>query len=190
MKMKAGKIAFRLLRESDFPLMHRWLNTPHVSQWWSLDGNHHPSIKEVERHYLPRTSGNEPVDCYIFDYDDKPIGMIQSYRLDDFPAEKAVFDLEGNCAGIDLFIGEEEYVHKGLGSEIIRKFVKEIVFVDYDVSSCFIDPEPKNTIAIRAYRKAGFKYLKTVWNKKDSVEAYLMRINREELQAETGESSG
>jgi len=182
MKVKTGNIAFRLLQETDLPLMHRWLNTPHVSEWWSLDGNHHPSLEEVERKYPPRIRGDEPVDCFLIVYDDKPIGMIQSCKLDDYPAEKAMFGLDTGYAGIDLFIGEEAYVHKGLGSRIIRKFVKEIVFVNYDVSCCIIDPEPKNVIAIKAYSKAGFKHFKTVRNSKDNIDAYLMSVNREELK--------
>jgi aminoglycoside 6'-N-acetyltransferase len=179
MKMKTGKITFKPLRAADLPLMHKWLNTPHVSEWWSLDGNHHPSLEDVKRKYLPRTGGDEPVDGYIIYCDNKPIGMIQSCKLDDFPAEKANFGLEDNCADVDIFIGEEEYVHKGLGSAIIRKFVKEIVFVNYDVSCCIIDPDPENKIAVKAYRKAGFKYLKTVWNEKEKVDAYLMSVRRD-----------
>jgi RimJ/RimL family protein N-acetyltransferase len=184
--MKAGKITFTRLREADLPLMHKWLNTPHVSEWWSLDGNHLPSLEEIGRKYPPRIKGDEPVDCYLIYYDDKPIGMIQLYRLDDFPVEKAMFGLEGKCTGVDLFIGDEEHVHKGLGSTIIGKFIKEIVFIENDVDCCIIDPDPKNEIAIKAYKKAGFKYLKTVWNDKDLVDAYLMGINRDEILLKKG----
>src|SRR5690606_18105786 len=109
--MKAQQNDFIPLQKIHFPLMHKWLNTPHVSEWWSLDGNHHPSLEEVERHYLPYTDGTEPVDCYIFSNGNKPIGMIQSCKLNDFPAEKAAFGLDGSYAGIDLFIGEEGFVH-------------------------------------------------------------------------------
>ncbi len=180
--MKAGKISFRPLQETDLPLMHRWLNTPHVSEWWSIDGNHHPPLEDVKKHFLPRTGGQEPVDCYIILFDEKLIGMIQSCKLDDYPAEKIEFGLEGSYASIDLFIGEADYVHKGLGSSIIRNFLEEIAFKKYDVDYCFIDPDPKNNIAIKAYRKAGFKYLKTAWYSKDNAAAYLMSVSRDEFK--------
>jgi RimJ/RimL family protein N-acetyltransferase len=186
MKMKTGIITFRPLRETDLPLIHKWLNAPHVSEWWSLDGNHRPSLEEVVKHFSPRTGGTEPVDCYMINCGGRPIGMIQSCKLDDFPAEKAMFGLEDGYAGIDLFIGEEDYVHKGLGSGIIGKYVKEIIFDKYGVSCCVIDPDPGNIAAIKAYDKAGFRHLKTVWNEKDKVDAYLMTISQDELMQAKG----
>ena len=108
--------------------------------------------------------------------------MVQSCKLDDYPAEKANFDLDRSCAGIDICIGEEDYVHRGLGSTIIRKFLKEIIFKIYDVDCCIVDPHVKNEIAIKAYNKAGFKYLKTVWYQKESVKEHLLSINRDEIE--------
>jgi aminoglycoside 6'-N-acetyltransferase len=181
MKKKVGKITFRPLRESDLPLMHKWFNTPHVSEWWSLDGNHHPSSEEVTKKYSPRIRNKEPVDCYLFYYDNRPIGMIQSCDLDNYPAEKAAFGLEGKCTGIDLLIGEEDYVHKGLGSGIMRSFLKDIVFAQPDVECCIADPYEENTIAIKAYQKAGFKYLRTVWYEADQKKEDLYTIRRDEI---------
>jgi RimJ/RimL family protein N-acetyltransferase len=180
-----GKISFKPLQEKDLPLMHRWLNTQHVSEWWSLDGNHHPSMEEVVSHFSPRVKGKEPVDVFIIVYDGKPIGMIQSCRLDDYPEEKALFGLDDRCAGIDIFIGEEDYVHKGLGSGIIREFLKQVVFSKYNADSCIIDPQVENKIAIRAYEKVGFKYLRTVWYEKDKMDENIYIIRRDEFLEES-----
>jgi aminoglycoside 6'-N-acetyltransferase len=179
-----GKISFTPLCEKDLPLLHRWLNTPHVSEWWSLEGNHHPSMEEVVRHYSPRITGKEPVDVYIIIYNDKAIGMIQCYYLDDEPEEKAVFGIDRSSAGIDLFIGEEAYVHRGLGSNIISDFLRQVVFKKYDVECCVIDPQVQNKIAIRAYEKAGFKYFKTIWYEKDKVNNHILVISRDEVLKE------
>ena len=179
-----GKIEFKALQEKDLPLMHRWLNTPHVSEWWSLEGNHHPSMEEVVKHFLPRVKGEEAVDVFIIVYDGKPIGMIQACCLDDEPKEKANFGIERSCAGIDLFIGEEKYVHHGLGSNIIREFLRRVVFKKYNVDCCAIDPSVDNKIAIRAYEKAGFKYFKTVWYVPDKLWENILVINREDLLRE------
>jgi RimJ/RimL family protein N-acetyltransferase len=179
-KMK-GEIAFQPLREKDLPLLHRWLNTPHVSQWWSLDGNHHPSMEEVVRHFSPRIKRQDPVDVFIIIYDKKPIGMIQSCCLDYEPEEKANFGIDQSCAGIDLFIGEEDYIHRGLGSSIVREFLKQIAFKKYNVDCCAIDPSVDNKIAIRAYEKAGFKYFKTVWYEPDEQWEDIYIISRDEF---------
>jgi aminoglycoside 6'-N-acetyltransferase-1b/aminoglycoside 6'-N-acetyltransferase-2 len=73
-KQLTGALTFKPLRETDIPLLHRWLNTPHVSEWWALDGNHTPSCEEVELHYLPRVLKAEKVDCFIIEYEHRPSG--------------------------------------------------------------------------------------------------------------------
>jgi aminoglycoside 6'-N-acetyltransferase len=182
MKMKTGKITFRPLRESDLPLMYRWFNTPHVSKWWEVEGEKRPSLELVKKHYRPRVLGSERIDVYLIMHDGNPIGMVQSYKLDDEPDEKTNFGLDRKCAGIDLLIGEEDFVHRGLGSGIIREFLKEIVFKKYNVASCIVDPQVENEIAIKAYYKAGFKYLRTVWYEKESKQEHILIINRDEVQ--------
>jgi RimJ/RimL family protein N-acetyltransferase len=176
-----ASITFRLLQEKDLPMMHRWLNTPHISQWWSLGGSHHPTLAEVENKYTPRITKNENVDCYLIIYEGKPIGMIQSYNLDNEPEEKENFGVEGRCTGIDLFIGEEDHVHRGLGSSIIRGFLKDIVFLDPTVEWAVIDPYTDNKTAIRAYEKAGFKYQRTVWYETDKAYENIMTLGRGEI---------
>ena len=180
LRMDARLVSFRGLEERDLPLMHKWLNAPHVSKWYAIS-KRNPSEGIVRVKYIPRIRRNDPTTCYAILYGDAPVGMVQSCRLDDYPSVKADYDLEGKVAGIDIFIGEEGYVYRGLGSEIMRKFLKEIVFVKYDVDCCIVDPNPDNTSAIRAYEKAGFSYVKTVWYRADSVWAYLMKIHRKDL---------
>jgi RimJ/RimL family protein N-acetyltransferase len=180
--MRTGNINFRMLQEADLPLMHRWLNTPHVSEWYSISGRRSPSSEEIERKYRPRIHGSDPVDCYVIILENTPLGMVQSYGLDDFPAEKANFDLADKCVGIDIFIGEESHIHRGLGGLIIKEFLKKIVFEKYDVDCCIVDPYVENEIAIKAYRKAGFKYLKTVWNEAENRKEDILIIKRDEVR--------
>jgi RimJ/RimL family protein N-acetyltransferase len=54
-------------------------------------------------------------------------------------------------------------------------------FIEPGITSCIVDPEPSNKIAIRAYEKASFSYSHTAWNAKYSVEAYILTINRESV---------
>jgi RimJ/RimL family protein N-acetyltransferase len=177
------KITFRKLQEADLPLMHKWLNTPHVSQWWVEDGKRNLIIayEEIIKHYVPRIRGSDPTNCYAVIYGEALVAFIQSALVGDNPQYKEILGLGGDTAGIDIFIGEEGYVHKGLGSLIIKVFLKDIVFRVYDVDVCSIDPEPENKIAIRAYEKSGFRYIKTVWNPISKVWAYVMTINRESV---------
>lgn len=82
----------------------------------------------------------------------------------------------GEAAGLDLFIGEEAYVHRGLGAPTLTPFLREFTFIDPDVPSCVVLPEPENNIAIRAYEKAGFRHVKTIQVPGEPTRRYAMRI--------------
>ena len=178
MKVDEESISFRPLAETDLPLLHGWLNSPEVARWWEVGGQHYPSLELVIDKWMPRKDVVETEKSYVIHYEGKPVGYIRCALNDDQTAYKEAFEIEGGTAGVDVFIGEEDYLHKGLGSSIITRFLREVVFVIYDVAVCVIDPELENTIAIRAYEKAGFRHTKTVWNPASTTGAYLMTISR------------
>jgi RimJ/RimL family protein N-acetyltransferase len=181
MNVDIDRISFRRLAKTDLRMVHDWLNSPEVAKWYKEGGLGYPSLEYVTKKWSPRILGSEPTQCYIVLYEGKPIGYMQCALNDDNPRYKEAYGLEGKTAGIDIFIGDEHYLHKGMGSSIITKFLQDVVLVIYDVSTCTIDPEPVNSVAIRAYEKAGFRYLTTVWNPIDNVWAYLMSIHREAI---------
>jgi RimJ/RimL family protein N-acetyltransferase len=156
-------IHFRALERGDLPLMHRWLNSPHVVEWWPDEA---VSLDEIVAIYSPRIDGEEDVRCFVIVNDHTAIGYIQEYPIGE------------DSAGIDLFIGEVEFHRRGLGAPIIRQFLNDIVFADTAVESCIIDPVVSNRGAIRAYEKAGFRFLKTVTNPGEAEPHYLMKIAR------------
>ena len=173
-----NKITFRPLAVADIPLTHNWLLAPHVYEWY---GKKPPTLEEVEKKYLPRVNGKEPTSCFLILYNGTPIGQIQMYKINDYPNYKKIIQINENAAGVDLFIGEKEYQHKGLGSIIMQQFLKNFVFARLAVDSCIIGPNPKNISAIKSYQKAGFKHLKTILNSEDGEEEYLMRYPKENL---------
>jgi len=163
-------IRFRKLDRGDLPLMHRWLNTAHVVEWWADEAL---GLDEIIAKYSPRIDGKEDVRCFVIVLDDAPIGYIQ-----DYPAGE-------NSAGIDLFIGEVQFLHRGLGASIIRQFLNDVVFANPVVATCIIDPSLSNRAAIRAYEKAGFRFYKTEANPAEAEAHHMMRIGREDF-AKTG----
>ena len=176
--MAAGdhQITFRPLALDDLVLLHRWLNNDFVARWWPG----WPTLAQVRARYGPRIEGREPTKCFIVRLDEVEVGFIQSYYIRNWP-EYAIGDEGADAAGIDLFIAERERAYQGLGPRIIRAFLERVVFVHYDVASCIIGPAQNNRAAIRAYEKAGFRYLKTVAIPGELQPEYLMRIMREEL---------
>jgi RimJ/RimL family protein N-acetyltransferase len=173
-----GQVSFRRLDEADLPLIHRWLNNDHVSEWYPVEDVPKPPLDLVRRHYLPMIRGAERTDPYLILLDGVPVGYLQAYMVKDHPEYARAVQVEDGAAGIDLFIGEESLVHRGLGPAVIRRFLSEIVFGEVGATCCIIGPQPNNRSAIRAYEKAGFTYLKTVRAPSSPGEGdeYLMRI--------------
>jgi aminoglycoside 6'-N-acetyltransferase len=178
--------AFRRLERRDFPLMQRWLNTPHVLEWWDKPG---PTLEQVEEKYLPRILGEEKTDDYVILENGREIGFIQTYIISDHPDYAAFVDVEEQAAGIDLFIGEPDRVHLGLGPRLLRAFMRTVVFARLDVESVIIGPAMSNASAIRAYEKAGFRYLKTIVVPDEDEPERLLRIWRSELMGSSDVAS-
>lgn len=118
------------------------------------------------------------------DIDGRPAGEIQSYRIDDHPEYAAMVDLGEPAIGIDLFIGEPGLVGRGHGPELICRFLRDVAFPRYGIDLCVIGPARSNASAIRAYEKAGFRFLKMyVELDTGEPEHYLMALCRAQLDA-------
>jgi len=169
-------IDFRPLKMGDLRLLHQWFAHQHVAAWYREESR--LSYEGVVAKYAPAILGDKPIHCFIITYGGKPIGQIQTYCI----ADHTAIDVDEGMAGVDLFIGDPAYVHQGLGGPILQHFLRAIVFGIYDATSCLIDPEAKNTVAIRAYEKAGFHHLQTVQTEPGGPFMYLMRIDRANLR--------
>jgi RimJ/RimL family protein N-acetyltransferase len=146
------EIAFRPLARDDLRTVHEWLQRPHVREWWGP----RDTYEEVEERYLPRIEGREPVRMFFILLDERSIGVIQTYRIDDYP-EYWPGEAKAAQAGLDLYIAEPELLGRGLGPKIIRRFADEVVFTDPSITACIADPELANTRSVRAFEKAGFQ---------------------------------
>jgi aminoglycoside 6'-N-acetyltransferase len=152
-------IAFRPLAPEDLAQLFLWLIRPHVSRWYS---NAPGSFAEVEAKYGPRTRGETPVQAFIVRVGDRDAGYAQVYPIDSFTEYAAALDCGPGVAGIDLFIGELELMHRGLGARIVQRFLEEIVFAREGVTACIAGPAEGDEEAIRAFEKAGFARWKRV----------------------------
>ena len=168
-------LTFRLLASGDLSHMHGWLNTPHVLEWWGKAGT---TLEAVAAKYTPRLAGKHATKAFVILYEDVAIGYIQSYKIREQPAYSACVQITEDAAGVDLFIGEADYLHRGLGPHILCRFIQHHVFVQPEIMSCLVDPDPQNAAAISAYEKAGFRYLKSVQCPDEAEPLYLMRLAR------------
>ncbi len=151
------------MEQDDLRLVHEWRLRPHVERWWTR----RETYEEIVAHYLPAIEGEKPTDLYIALLDEQPVCFIQTYLLSDYPHDAALVGADEGVAGVDLFIGDEALTGKGLGSEILRRFVDEVVFARPATMSCLADPDARNIASIRAFEKAGFRVVKEFVDPKD-----------------------
>ena len=145
-------ISFRLLRRDDLPVLHEWLSRPHVAEWWGPV----ESMAAVEEEFVPRVEGGTDVKPYFALIDGSPIGYIQSYVAMDSGDGWWPDETDPGVRGIDQFLAHAEQLGQGLGTLMVRTFVREL-FADPTVTRIQTDPSPHNHRAIRAYEKAGFR---------------------------------
>jgi len=155
---------------------------PHVSRWWADPPREAYPDDELDK-YRRRIRGDDadPTLIFFIRHRGRPIGFIQSYRIDDYDEYGKALALDVTAAGIDLFIGEPDLIGKGHGPALIRAFLKDVVFPTYDVAECVIGPSVKNVSAIRAYEKAGFRFFKDAQVHDEPDPEHLMRIRRDEV---------
>ena len=159
----------------DLRLLHDWLRRPHALRWYG----DHGTYEDVVAHYLPAIEGSDPTDHYIVVVDGADIGMVQTYIVADHPDYATVVGItDRGTAGVDIVIGEEELTGKGLGTEILRRFVDEIVFARPETTACVADPDPRNISSVRAFEKAGFHAVETFVDPSDGLTHVLVRRDR------------
>jgi RimJ/RimL family protein N-acetyltransferase len=151
MQSPISTLSFRPLLVADFPMLHNWLNRPHVAEWW--DGL--LSFAEVESDFLELTDPESTTRGYIALLSGEPIGFIQSYVVMGSDGGWWGDETDPDARGIDQFLANAEQLGKGLGTLMVRAFVDQL-FQDPAVTKVQTDPSPKNERAIGCYLKAGF----------------------------------
>jgi aminoglycoside 6'-N-acetyltransferase len=142
--MASADYEFMPMSSADLPLIRRWLETPHVSEWW-----HDPA----EQFELVSGDLDHPdMAQFIVASDRRPFAYLQCYNLSDW--NTGFGPQPDGTRGLDQFIGEADMLDRGHGSAFIRAFAEQLLAKG--TPRVVIDPDPANARAIRAYARAGF----------------------------------
>jgi aminoglycoside 6'-N-acetyltransferase len=133
-------VGFRAVAPADLPRIRDWLQREHVARWWDES-----TLDELD-----------PKEHSVILLDGRPVGMIQTYIVADYPEWDALVRVGPGVAGVDLFIGEEDLVGVGLGPRVLASFVEEVVFASPETHACVAGIELDNERSLRAFEKAGF----------------------------------
>jgi aminoglycoside 6'-N-acetyltransferase len=120
------------------------------------------------------------VEHFVILVDERPVGMIQTYRVGDHPEWGELIDVEPEAAGLDLFVGDPDAVGRGLGPEILREFARTVVFSRPETTAAVATIEEANRRSWRAFEKAGFRHVRDV--EEDGLPHRLMRLERRYAQ--------
>jgi aminoglycoside 6'-N-acetyltransferase len=101
----------------------------------------------------------DPAGRFVIVVDGRAAGMIQSYD-----------------AEIDLLIGEEDLIGRGIGSQVLSQFAHEVVFTRPGVTAVVATVEEGNRRSWRAFEKAGFRHVRDV--EEEGRPHRLMRLDR------------
>ena len=160
MASTSNPVTLRLMTEHDLPMLHDWLQRPHIVEWWGGE-EARPTLREVTERYLPRVLAEAAVTPYIAMLNRQPIGYAQSYVALGAGDGWWEDETDPGVRGIDQSLAEPTQLGKGLGTQLVVALV-DLLFADPQVTKIQTDPSPSNVRAIRCYEKAGFQKLKTI----------------------------
>lgn len=155
-------IYFEAFKNQHLPLWWRWVEKPQVKSTWFVEG-----YQTTDRIH-EKIQGNGYDYPFVIILDGHPIGFIQACDLHAYrsahPGKQGIFSPEVHgMFGMDIFIGEEDYLDRGYGSKIVRAFANYL-FENFGAQAILIDPAVSNTRAIRCYEKAGFQFLRDAFD--------------------------
>ena len=157
-------ITFRPLENSshDFKLLHKWCKQEFVYTWFE---QRILSYDEIVTKYTNKLNSNKQ-ELLIIKCDDKDIGFTQIYKYNHDVFIKNINNYN-NIYEFDLFIGEEAYLSKGIGT-IIVKLINDMIYFKYHADVIILRPFKRNIRAIKCYEKCDYKVIDE-YNGKDTL---------------------
>lgn len=136
--------------EDTYKNLYEWCQNKDVYEWFE---QRLLTYDEIVSKYKKKLLDKKQ-DLYIINYNNKDIGLVQIYKYEDD------IDLNyNNTYEYDLFIGDTDYLNKGIGTEIIE-LINNLIYTKYKSDYIILRPFKRNIRAIKCYQKCGFKIIK------------------------------
>ena len=149
MMSKIDLIEFTDKKES-YELMYRWCIQEFIYRWFE---QRKLSFREIENKYKNKLLENKQ-HLFFISYNDFKIGFVQIYKYDDKKSDELL--KYNNIFEYDIFIGEEEYLSKGIGTKVVN-YVNNYIYDNYLCDCIVLRPFKKNERAVKCYEKNGFE---------------------------------
>jgi aminoglycoside 6'-N-acetyltransferase len=136
-ELKGERVVLRPLTVDDVGAVVESQSQPSVARWWDQ-----PDDEDLRK----QAAGKSEETTFAITVDGVVAGLIQYVEEND-PMYRH--------AAIDLFLSEE-FQGRGLGTDAVRTLARHLID-ERGHHRLVIDPAAKNTAAIRAYEKVGFR---------------------------------
>ena len=137
----------------DYKQIYEWCKNKFVYEWFE---QRILSLDEITNKYKNKLNNGKQL-LFIIKVNNKDIGLIQIYKyendinISELKKYKKIYEY-------DLFIGEDEYLSKGIGREVVNK-INELIYSKYKADAIVLRPFTRNVRAVKCYEKCGFKLL-------------------------------
>ena len=137
-------------KKESYELMYKWCGQEFIYEWFE---QRKLSYEEIENKYKNKLLANQQ-QLFFINYNDNKIGFVQIYKYDDKKNEALIkYD---SIYEYDIFIGEPEYLSRGLGEKIVN-FVNNYIYENYLCDCIVLRPFKRNERAVKCYEKCGFE---------------------------------
>ena len=145
-------ITFRKLKNNkkDLQKIYTWCQNKYVYEWFE---QRKLSFSEIENKYRYKLLENKQ-HLFFITYNNMKIGFVQIYKYDDKKSDELIN--YNNIFEYDIFIGESEYLSKGIGTQIVN-YVNKYIYENYFCDCIVLRPFDRNKRAIKCYEKCGFE---------------------------------
>lgn len=164
---------------SDAALLYRWDEMPHVKASVSNSGTS-SFDSNWEEELAPRSDGTEFfIAEVVADNTPVPIGAMQ---VIDPATERTHYwgAIAANQRGIDIWIGEEAYIGRGYGTQMMT-YIIDYCFKPVQVTAILIDPLSNNTRSHKFYRSLGFEFVERRQFDEES-DCFVFKLSRKRWQ--------
>lgn len=180
------RFTFKPAQEPQRELIHGWLKQDYIARWIHGVGLQ-STLTGLEKFFAYTAEGKSldrqmTITQHWVGYDgNRPIVYLLSsnvFKSED--SEYAKYSLtDGPMITLDIFLGDPEYLGKGLATRLIKDF---LLGQCSDVTEVFIDPEQSNERATHVYEKVGFKKVGEFIASWHPVPHHTMRLNMKDLK--------
>ena len=139
-------------KKGNYQLMYKWCSHKYIYEWFE---QRQLTYDEIEYKYRSKIFSKKQ-DLFFIKYNNIKIGFVQIYKYEDEKISK--LKKYDNIYEYDIFIGEKEYLSKGIGSKII-KYVNNYIYNKYMANCIVLRPFKRNKRAIKCYQKNGFRII-------------------------------